>query len=157
MQVLRKLRRPGWLGAIGCLAVAVAAGLVASGVAPPARSAEGQAAPTIDPTYMYGQLFNMGYDDVYRVSGADGDPRNFSDAFNIPSTINGWQEFWRQWKTRQNRFKELRRRGVSKFHAAVAAASPTGFWRMSGHVTVQSALRNHVFDALGLPRLYIVR
>jgi RNA-directed DNA polymerase len=64
---------------------------------------------------------------------------------------------WRQWKTRQNRFQELRRRGVSKFQAAVAAASPTGFWRMSGHVTVQSALRNHVFDALGLPRLYIAR
>ena len=53
----------------------------------------------VDPTYMYGQLFNMGYDDVYRVSGADGDPRNFSDPYNIPSTINGWQEFWRQWKT----------------------------------------------------------
>jgi RNA-directed DNA polymerase len=64
---------------------------------------------------------------------------------------------WRQWKTRQNRFQELRRRGVSKFQAAVAAASPTGFWSMSRHVTVQSALRNHVFDALGLPRLYIVR
>jgi RNA-directed DNA polymerase len=64
---------------------------------------------------------------------------------------------WRQWKTRQNRFQELRRRGVSKFQAAVAAASPTGFWRMSGHVTVQSALRNHVFDALGLPRLYNAR
>ena len=48
---------------------------------------------------MYGQLFNMGYDDVYRVSGADGDPRNFADPYNIPSTINGWQEFWRQWKT----------------------------------------------------------
>lgn len=64
---------------------------------------------------------------------------------------------WRQWKTRQNRFQELRRRGVSKFQAAVAAASPTGFWSMSRHVTVQSALRNHVFDALGLPRLYMVR
>ena len=48
---------------------------------------------------MYGQLFNMGYDDVYRVSGADGDPRNFADPYNIPSTINGWQEFWKQWKT----------------------------------------------------------
>ena len=48
---------------------------------------------------MYGQLFNMGYDDVYRVSGADGDPRNFGDPYNIPSTINGWQEFWKQWKT----------------------------------------------------------
>src|SRR5689334_18633377 len=48
---------------------------------------------------MYGQLFALGYDDVYRVSGADGDPRNFNDSFNIPSTINGWQEFWKQWKT----------------------------------------------------------
>ena len=62
---------------------------------------------------------------------------------------------WRQWQNGPNRFKELRRRGVSKFQAAVAAGSPTGFWRMSGHPTVQSALRNHVFDQLGLPRLYV--
>src|ERR1019366_4789502 len=49
---------------------------------------------------------------------------------------------WRQWRTGQNRFKELRRRGVSKFHAAVAAGSPTRLWRMSGHPAVQQALRN---------------
>jgi RNA-directed DNA polymerase len=60
---------------------------------------------------------------------------------------------WRQWRTGRNRFKELRRRGVAKFPAAVAAGSPTGFWRMSGHPAVQQALRNHYFDALGLPRL----
>lgn len=64
---------------------------------------------------------------------------------------------WRQWKNGQNRFKELRRRGVPKFRAAVAAASPTGLWRMSRHASVQMALRNHVFDTLGLPRLYIAR
>src|SRR4051794_24063764 len=99
MQVLRKLRRPKSLTAAACV-TAAAAVVVASGVAPPwASSAAGQAAPVIDPTYMYSQLFNMGYDDVYRVSGADGDPRNFNDPYNIPSTINGWQEFWRQWKT----------------------------------------------------------
>jgi hypothetical protein len=40
-------------------------------------------------------------------------------------------------------------------HAAVAAGSPTGFWRMSGHPAVQQALRNHYFDSLGLPRLYV--
>jgi RNA-directed DNA polymerase len=62
---------------------------------------------------------------------------------------------WRQWQNGTNRFKELRRRGVSKFLAAVAAGSPTGFWRMSGHPAVQMALRNHVFDSLGLPRLYV--
>jgi RNA-directed DNA polymerase len=62
---------------------------------------------------------------------------------------------WRQWKNGSNRFKELRRRGASKFHAAVAAGSPTGFWRMSGHPVVQQALRNHTFDDLGLPRLYV--
>ncbi len=38
---------------------------------------------------------------------------------------------WRQWRTRQNRFAELRRRGIAKFPAAVAAGSPTGLWRMS--------------------------
>ena len=64
---------------------------------------------------------------------------------------------WRQWQNGHNRFKELRRRSVPKFLAAVDAGSPTGFWRMSGHPAVQMALRNHAFDALGLPRLYIAR
>src|SRR6201986_1203024 len=61
---------------------------------------------------------------------------------------------WRQWQNGHNRFNELRRRGVPKFSAAVAAGSPTGFWRMSGHPAVQQALRNPYFDGLGLPRLY---
>ena len=64
---------------------------------------------------------------------------------------------WREWQNGQNRFKELRRRGVPKFLAAVAAGSPTRFWRMSGHPAVQMALRNHVFESLGLPRLYLVK
>ena len=62
---------------------------------------------------------------------------------------------WRQWQNGHNRFNELRRRGVPKFNAAVAAGSPTGFWRMSGHPAVQQALRNHFFDSLGLPRLHV--
>jgi hypothetical protein len=62
---------------------------------------------------------------------------------------------WRQWQNGHTRFNELRRRGVPKFHAAVAAGSPTGFWRMSGHPAVQQALRNHYFDSLGLPRLHV--
>jgi RNA-directed DNA polymerase len=61
---------------------------------------------------------------------------------------------WRQRRTGQNRFQELRLRGVPKFNAAVAAGSPTGFWRMSGHPSVQQALRNGYFDSLGLPRIY---
>jgi RNA-directed DNA polymerase len=62
---------------------------------------------------------------------------------------------WRQWQNGHNRFTELRRRGVAKFPAAVAAGSPTGFRRMSGHPAVQQALRNPYFDSLGLPRLYV--
>jgi RNA-directed DNA polymerase len=62
---------------------------------------------------------------------------------------------WRQWQNGHNRFKELRRRGVPKFNAAVAAGSPTGFWRMSGHPAVQQALRNNYFHSLGLPRLLV--
>jgi hypothetical protein len=58
-------------------------------------------------------------------------------------------------RTAANCFNELRRRGVSKFHAEVAAGSPTGFWRMSGHPAVQQALRNHYFDSIGLPQLHV--
>jgi RNA-directed DNA polymerase len=62
---------------------------------------------------------------------------------------------WRQWRNGHNRFTELRRFGIAKFAASVAAGSPTGLWRMSGHPAVQHALRNHVFDSLGLPRLFM--
>jgi RNA-directed DNA polymerase len=62
---------------------------------------------------------------------------------------------WRQWRNGHNRFTELRRLGIAKFAAAVAAGSPTGLWRMSGHPAVQHALRNHVFDSLGLPRIFV--
>ena len=61
---------------------------------------------------------------------------------------------WWQWQNGRKRFKELRRRGVPKFQAAVAAGSPTSYWRMSSHPGVQMALRNHFFDEAGLPRLY---
>ena len=77
--------------------------------------------------------------------------------FQLAQVEQGAQppKIWRQWQNGRNRFKELRRRGVPKFHAAVAAGSPTGFWRMSGHPAVQQALRNPVFDGLGLPRLFV--
>jgi RNA-directed DNA polymerase len=62
---------------------------------------------------------------------------------------------WRQWRNGHNRFTELRRFGIAKFAASVAAGSPTGLWRMSGHPAVQHALRNQVFDSLGLPRIFM--
>src|SRR5260221_3546365 len=40
---------------------------------------------------------------------------------------------WRQWRNGPNRFRELRRRGVPKFNAAVAARLPTGVLGMSRH------------------------
>src|ERR1700745_1128179 len=63
---------------------------------------------------------------------------------------------WWQWQNGHTRVTERRRRGVPKFNAAVAAGSPTGFWRMSGHPAVQQALPNRYFDSIGLPRLHVV-
>jgi RNA-directed DNA polymerase len=60
---------------------------------------------------------------------------------------------WRQWKNGRARYAQLRRLGVSHFHAAVAAGSESGYWRMARHVTVQQALSNAYFDSIGLPRL----
>ncbi len=60
---------------------------------------------------------------------------------------------WKQWRSGPNRFAQLRKRGVSHAHAAIAAGAKSGYWRMSRHVTVQQALPNAYFYALGLPRL----
>ena len=83
----------------------------------------------------------------------------FCQTPRVLSNLDAWirrrlrMYLWRQWKNGRNRFNELRRRGVPKFGAAVAAGSPTGFWRMSGHPAVQQALRNAHFDSIGLPRV----
>ncbi|MFC2172879.1 group II intron maturase-specific domain-containing protein [Acidobacteriota bacterium] len=85
----------------------------------------------------------------------------FCETPRVLSNLDAWirrrlrMYLWRQWLNGKNRFKELRRRGVTKFRAAVAAGSPTGFWRMSGHPAVQQALRNRYFDSIGLPRLAV--
>ena len=52
-----------------------------------------------------------------------------------------------------NQAAQLRRLGVSHFHAAVAAGAASGYWRMARHVAVQQALPNAFFDSIGLPRL----
>ncbi|HOW72835.1 MAG TPA: group II intron maturase-specific domain-containing protein, partial [Phycisphaerae bacterium] len=83
----------------------------------------------------------------------------FCQTPRVLSNLDAWirrrlrMYLWRQWKNGRNRFKELRRRGVPEFNAAVAAGSPTGFWRMSGHPAVQQALRNRYFDSIDLPRV----
>src|SRR3954451_19199976 len=60
---------------------------------------------------------------------------------------------WRQWKNGRTRYAQLRRLGVSHFHAGIAAGTGSGLWRMARHVTVQQALSNAFFDSIGLPRL----
>jgi len=83
----------------------------------------------------------------------------FCQTPRVLSNLDAWirrrlrMYLWRQWKNGRNRFKELRRRGVPKFRAALAAGSPTGFWRMSGHPAVHQALRNRYFDSIDLPRV----
>ena len=85
----------------------------------------------------------------------------FCQTPRVLSALDAWirrrlrMYLWRQWRNGHNRFKELRRRGVPQFNSAVAAGSPTGFWRMSSHPAVQQALRNHYFDSVGLPRLAV--
>src|SRR5215813_4573238 len=42
----------------------------------------------------------------------------------------------RQWKNGRTRYAQLRRLGVPHFHAAVAAGSGSGYWRIARHVAV---------------------
>jgi hypothetical protein len=93
-------RRRRWLGVAVVMLLAIPLAVVVSGAGRTARAS--QASPVVDPDYIYGQLFDMSYNDVYRVSGADGDPHvvqaGGTDPFDLKPTINGWQEFFLHWK-----------------------------------------------------------
>jgi PKD domain-containing protein len=99
MTVLRTLKRPRWLVAIAFAALLVPVVFAVSGVASAGKQElSSQAKPLVDRDYLYGQLFDMSYNDVYRVSGADGPPTDPSSPWNEPPTVNGWQEFFQHWK-----------------------------------------------------------
>lgn len=60
---------------------------------------------------------------------------------------------WKQWGRRG--YKELRRRGVSRYLAWNTAKSAHGPWRLSRSPALAIALPGRYFDALGLPRMYV--
>src|SRR5499427_9380148 len=93
------LRR--WPVVLACtVAAAVPVSITASGTGTPvAQAATRQATPVIDPDFLYAQLYDMSKAYSYRISGADGDPRNPADPFNLPPTVNGWQELVAHWKS----------------------------------------------------------
>jgi PKD repeat protein len=96
---VRPLGRPRWLAAIACIALTASASVAGTGVASATKPRPpGQATPVVDPDYLYSQLFRMAKSYSYRISGADGDPRDPADAFNLPPTVNGWQELFAYWK-----------------------------------------------------------
>ena len=63
-----------------------------------AQAVPGPAVPSVSGDYLYAQLYAMAKAYSYRISGADGDPRNLGDPFNLPPTVNGWQELFAYWK-----------------------------------------------------------
>ena len=58
---------------------------------------------------------------------------------------------WKQWKRGRTRFRELRKRGVSRDLASKTAASPHGPWRLAHSPALSLALPNAYFTGLGLP------
>jgi hypothetical protein len=96
---LSRPRRARWPVAAVCAAAVVPLAFTASGATAPGALAEsGQPAPVVDAGYLYGQLYTMATSFSYRVSGADGPPQDPSSPFNLPPTVNGWQELYAYWK-----------------------------------------------------------
>ena len=62
---------------------------------------------------------------------------------------------WKQWKRGRTRFRELRKRGVSKDLAARTAGSPHGPWRLANSPALAIALPYAYFAQLGLPPMVV--
>lgn len=73
--------------------------------------------------------------------------------------IEGWIRrrlravIWKQWRVCKQRYRELRKRGVSQKEAAQTAMSSKGSWRMSHCRAMQVAYPTEYFRKIGLPRL----
>jgi hypothetical protein len=101
MKAFRSFGWRRWPVAIAgvALAVPLAVNAGARGTAPAGASAAArQAAPLVDGSYLYSQLYTMATSFSYRVSGADGPPQDPSSPFNLRPTVNGWQELFAYWK-----------------------------------------------------------
>jgi len=57
---------------------------------------------------------------------------------------------WKQWKTTQNRYRNLKSRGVSEFWAKRAGGASVGTWRMSKSPPLHYALSNAYWHRVGL-------
>jgi hypothetical protein len=127
MNALRRSGRRRWLLTVGCLAAALPLCLTASTTAVASRPGGRQDTPIVDPDYLYNQLYAMSKAFSYRISGADGDPRNAADPFNVPPTVNGWQELLAHWKG------QLTDRRVNTQLAAFATVMDHYFRRTGGY------------------------
>jgi PKD domain-containing protein len=99
-----RTRRYRLVALLACLPFATSAAVADTavadpGVGPASRPGPGRAVPVVDPAYLYAQLYRMATSFSYRISGADGDPRDAADPFNLPPTVNGWQELVAFWKS----------------------------------------------------------
>src|SRR5215470_6548776 len=119
-----------WPLAAACLALAVPLAMTA-GAGDSARasasSAASQATPLVDGGYLYSQLYTMATSFSYRISGADGPPQDPSSAFNLPATVNGWQELFAYWK------HQLTDPGVNGPLAKFATITDNYFRRSGGY------------------------
>src|SRR5438270_13072777 len=79
----------------------------------------------------------------------------FSQSHELPS-LDGWIRrrlrcvAWVQWKTRGQRYRELRRLKVSERSASAAIFSPKGPWRLSFSEALHRAFTKARFRRLGL-------
>ena len=81
---------------------------------------------------------------------------SFSQSHELPS-LDGWIRrrlrcvAWVQWKTRGQRYRELRRINVPERSASAAIFSPKGPWRLSFSEALHRGFTKARFGRLGLP------
>jgi hypothetical protein len=120
-------RRAALLLAAAIAAAAAAVGMTSLGASRAGAAPAAQPSPVVDADYLYQQLYTMATSYSYRVSGADGPPQNPADPFNVPPTVNGWQELFSYWK---GRLTDTQTNGAL---AAFATASDHYFRRSGGY------------------------
>jgi hypothetical protein len=132
VKLLRTIRSRFLLvAAIAAIAVPLALLASSASASKPAPTAEH---PVVDTDFLYGELYHLATNFIYRVAGADGPLTNFADPNNLPQNYNGAQEFYKWFGSELTNPDDNHMGPLGRFMTAKDHLYSTRIWQLDDEI-----------------------
>jgi hypothetical protein len=126
---VRRVRRWFAIATVGSLAALGGAGSARPSSYEAARS--GQARPVVDMKFLYGELYYLATNFIFRTAGADGPLSDPGDPNNLPANYNGAQEFYQWFAAEMTNSDHAHMGPLGRYMTAKDHIFPTRVWQLN--------------------------